>query len=274
VKVAKNEFETFRSEAAALDAQKAAEKARRYMERSRRRLFESAFLRRRTSRAISLPLSVGLHVVLLGAVVLVPLLTSQEMPVPGNPPVECDFFPIIKPPPPPPAAGRGNGSSKAKPSTIPSKPDNPDLTVPTHVTEIKPILDPLDVGGSWNPFAVEGGFGTGQHYVPLYRNTVDKQHETKAVHRVGGFIKPPRRTHYVAPVYPKLALDVKVQGSVRINCTIDEMGRVVNMRVIQSIPLLDEAAMAAVKQWEYNPTLLNGVPVSVSMEVTVDFRIR
>jgi protein TonB len=65
-----------------------------------------------------------------------------------------------------------------------------------------------------------------------------------------------------------------VQGLVVIRAVIGPTGHVVEAHVLQSIPLLDEAALAAVRQWAYTPTLLNGVPVAVSMQVTVQFTLR
>ena len=58
-----------------------------------------------------------------------------------------------------------------------------------------------------------------------------------------------------------------------IEATIGVDGRVVNARILRSVPLLDDAALDAVRQWEYTPTLLNGVPVPVIMTVTVQFTL-
>jgi TonB family protein len=91
--------------------------------------------------------------------------------------------------------------------------------------------------------------------------------------RVGGEIKEPRRTRNVGPVYPEIAKAARVQGTVIMECTIGPDGKVVEIRVLRGIPLLDQAAIDAVKQWEYTPTLLNGVPVSVIMTVTVTFKL-
>ena len=75
-------------------------------------------------------------------------------------------------------------------------------------------------------------------------------------------------------MYPAIAQAARVQGIVIIEATISPAGRVLDASVLRSIPLLDAAALAAVKQWEYTPTLLNGVPVSVVMTVTVNFQLR
>jgi protein TonB len=65
-----------------------------------------------------------------------------------------------------------------------------------------------------------------------------------------------------------------VQGIVIIEATIGTDGRVTNARVLKSIPLLDQAALDAVKQWQYTPTMLNNVPVPVIMTVTVNFTLQ
>ena len=91
--------------------------------------------------------------------------------------------------------------------------------------------------------------------------------------RVGGNIKPPTKIKDVAPVYPPIAQSARVQGVVIIEATIGPNGQVQDARVLRSIPLLDQAALDAVKQWEFTPTLLNGVPVPVIMTVTVQFTL-
>jgi len=91
--------------------------------------------------------------------------------------------------------------------------------------------------------------------------------------RVGGAIAAPIRTRQVAPVYPPIAQSARVQGVVIVEALIDETGRVADVRILRSIPLLDQAAIDAVRQWEYTPVLLNGVPVPVIMTATVQFTL-
>ena len=91
--------------------------------------------------------------------------------------------------------------------------------------------------------------------------------------RVGGNIKQPTKTKDVRPVYPPIAQSARVQGVVIIEAVIGPNGRVTDARVLRSIPLLDAAALDAVRQWEFTPTLLNGVPVPVIMTVTVNFAL-
>ena len=71
-----------------------------------------------------------------------------------------------------------------------------------------------------------------------------------------------------------IAQITKVQGIVIVEATIGPNGKVQDAKVLRSHPLLEAAALDAVRQWEFTPTLLNGSPVSVVMTVTVDFRLR
>jgi protein TonB len=92
--------------------------------------------------------------------------------------------------------------------------------------------------------------------------------------RVGGSIKEPQKIRHVAPVYPAIAQAAGVQGTVILETVIGEDGRVRNLRVLRPVPLLDEAAVNAVRQWQFTPTLLNGEPVPVVMTVTVTFTLQ
>ena len=90
--------------------------------------------------------------------------------------------------------------------------------------------------------------------------------------RIGGQIKPPTKVKDVKPVYPAIAQSARVAGAVTIEATIGEDGKVIDAKVVRSVPLLDQAALDAVQQWEYMPTLLNGVPVPVLVTVTINFK--
>ena len=92
--------------------------------------------------------------------------------------------------------------------------------------------------------------------------------------RVGGDIKTPTKIQHVNPVYPPEAQDAKVSGMVIIEATINAEGSVEVAKVLRSIPMLDQAALDAVKQWRFTPTLLNGAPVPVIMTVTVNFTLQ
>ena len=90
--------------------------------------------------------------------------------------------------------------------------------------------------------------------------------------RVGGKIKAPTKIKDVKPVYPAIAQSARVAGAVVIEATIGPDGKVIDAKVLRSVPLLDQAALDAVRQWEYTPTLLNGVPVPVRVTVTINFK--
>jgi TonB family protein len=91
--------------------------------------------------------------------------------------------------------------------------------------------------------------------------------------RVSGAVKAPTQISKVQPVYPPIALSSRVSGVVILEALIGVDGRVSDAKVLRSIPLLDQAALDAVRQWAYTPTLLNGVPVPIVMTVTVTFML-
>jgi len=97
--------------------------------------------------------------------------------------------------------------------------------------------------------------------------------QPKAPVRLHSGIKPPQRLVGIPPVYPMAARAAHKEGLVILEATIDEQGNVTETRLLRSIPLLDEAAVAAVRQWKFSPTLLNGVPVPIVMTVTVNFTL-
>jgi len=92
------------------------------------------------------------------------------------------------------------------------------------------------------------------------------------VYRVGAGIEPPRRDG-VAQV-PAEARLLGVEGSVRVEVVIDGSGAVTDARVVRSIPLLDDEALRAVRQWRFTPTVVDGKAVPVRMEVVVNFSLR
>lgn len=89
--------------------------------------------------------------------------------------------------------------------------------------------------------------------------------------RVGGTIKTPMKVRDLKPAYPPDALAAKVSGIVILEITIGTDGSVTDAKVLRGQPLLNDAALGAVRQWQYAPTLLNGVPVPVIMTATVTF---
>jgi protein TonB len=91
--------------------------------------------------------------------------------------------------------------------------------------------------------------------------------------RIGGNVRPPRLIHDVKPVYPHLAVISRISGTVRIEAILTREGAVQSLRVVSGHPLLVKAAVDAVRQWRYKPTLLNGVPTEVALAIDVNFTL-
>ena len=98
--------------------------------------------------------------------------------------------------------------------------------------------------------------------------------ESAGPRRVGGGIKPPRKIKDVKPVFPPGVLADQMRGTVIIEATIGVDGKVQSANVLHSVPALDRAALDAVRQWEYAPSLLDGRPVAVVFTVIVNFLIQ
>ncbi|HRU33623.1 MAG TPA: energy transducer TonB, partial [Candidatus Paceibacterota bacterium] len=92
--------------------------------------------------------------------------------------------------------------------------------------------------------------------------------------RAIGEIKQPKLIHRVEPIYPEIARQARVEGVVILECTTDIYGRVQTVKVLRSVPLLDQAAIDAVKQWVYEPMVINGRPRGVIFTVTLTFKLK
>ena len=144
------------------------------------------------------------------------------------------------------------------------------------VTETRVYLSYTVTNGSWGVRIAdsEPQGVTGQGNVAIFPASMTGGPDATGAFRIGGVLQPPKKTMDVVPQYPAVAQAAKVQGVVIIEVRIDERGNVSETRVLRSIPLLDAAALDAVKQWKYAPTLMNGVPVPVIMTLTVNFTLR
>jgi periplasmic protein TonB len=89
-----------------------------------------------------------------------------------------------------------------------------------------------------------------------------------------GYVEPPKLLQSVDPVYPEVARTAMVQGVVILSVKTDEKGHVADVMVLRSIPLLDQAAIDAVRQWVYEPKIIDGKAVSVVFTVTVRFQLK
>ena len=91
--------------------------------------------------------------------------------------------------------------------------------------------------------------------------------------RVGGGVQAQKLIEQKAPEYPPLAKEARIQGTVRFNALINKEGRLTDVQLVSGHPLLAPAALAAVKEWVYQPTMLSGKPVEVITQVDVNFTL-
>ncbi|HVR69997.1 MAG TPA: energy transducer TonB [Vicinamibacteria bacterium] len=259
---------------------------------------------RRAKRGLILPVSIAIHTVVLVAVVVLPLMSWGELPEPDPGAVRAFFVesapvaPPPPPPPPPPAAPRAATRPRVeRPKVkVETLTEAPRFTAPV---EVPPRIDDpgVDIGGSdlgvagGEPGGVAGGVAGGVQGgviggvvggvlggVPEPEATPPPPPPTqppapKGPVRVGGQIKEPTKVRNVPPAYPDIAKQARVQGVVVLEAVISPSGEVTNVRVMRGVPLLNDAATNAVRQWRYTPTMLNGQPVSLVMTVTVNFRL-
>jgi periplasmic protein TonB len=221
----------------------------------------------------TLPLSIGVHVVLVGALIVIPLVAPAVLPAPATAAILAFASPSVTPPPPPPAPVRA--AQTEQPKSVINQTAAP-LEPPTDIAPERPVqgntqlLSAIENSGATVPESengIPGGFGPPSPPPP-------RTEAPSAIVRPGGNIRPPTKIKDVKPIYPMIAQITQVQGIVIVEATIGPNGKVQDAKVLRSHPLLEAAALDAVRQWEFTPTLLNGSPVSVVMTVTVDFRLR
>jgi protein TonB len=218
-----------------------------------------------------LPLSIAAHGAIAFLVLVMPLTAAGDLPIPGPPSGIVRFVKIT--PPPVPVERR---SSPAAP--VERQPRDAPTFAPSEIGAERPEPPPSGPPGPAidgalpEGFGVDGAWGGVTPAPPPPPPPPPPVAEPRPV-RAGGNIREPKKIVDVAPVYPRIAQDAQVQGVVILEAIIGTDGRVDRVRVLRSIPLLDEAAVAAVKQWRYTPTLLNGMPVPVLMTITVNFRL-
>jgi periplasmic protein TonB len=220
----------------------------------------------------TLPLSIAVHVVLVGALIVIPLVAPVALPAPATA-VILAFASVAPPPPPPPAPVRA--TQIEQPKSIITQAAAPlearaDIAPEHQTPETTQLLSTVEGSGATVPGAEIGIPGSPGPLPP----PPPKTEAPSGPVRPGGNVKPPTKIKDVKPIYPVIAQISKVEGIVIIEATIGPNGKVQDAKVLRSHPLLEGAALDAVRQWEFTPTLLNGSPVSVVMTVTVDFRLR
>jgi periplasmic protein TonB len=231
---------------------------------------------------VPLAISWAVHTLGIGAVVVLPLLFATAH-LPVVPKEVLTYVTVAVPPPPPPAAAPTPAPAVKRPSPRPTPTPRPaPVVVPR---ELPPSIEVADDDESASDFdgldgiagGVEGGVpggvlggiigGITQEIAP------PPPPAPRAAVRTGGQIQAPALVKRVAPVYPPLAARAKVEGVVILEATVGRDGRVEDVEVLRSVPLLDRSAIDAVRQWVYNPLLLNGQAERFILTVTVSFNV-
>lgn len=217
------------------------------------------------------PISVGTHVVAAVFAFIIPLAADSALPVPA--PLRAIYVAAKVVPPPveavlvaPPRADR---SAAPTPGFAPA-----DISVQRD-------SEPASTGGEVSPGPPSGSFPAATGALPAGIGTAvvsgPPPPPPVAIPSqplpVGGAIRAPRKILDVTPAYPEMARAARVQGLVILEAVISQTGAVERVRVLRSQPLLDAAAVEAVRGWRYTPTLLNNVPVSVLITITLNFRL-
>jgi len=208
----------------------------------------------------TVPVSLLSHSVIVFGVVVVPLLATDVLPAPWQPMEEFILAGPTPPPPPPPPRRIEEAMPAADPDLAPTE-------APEGVSPERPV-EPR------KPFEYTTGIVGGDENVDrILAPPPEVIAAPPEPVRVGGTIRQPQKVRNVDPVYPQLAILSRIEDVVIIEATIGQDGKLMDARVLRGHQMLQQAALVAVRQWEFTPTLLNGVPVPVIMTVTVRFTL-
>lgn len=219
----------------------------------------------------SVAASIAAHTALLGVVVVLPIVRAESLPDPATSPNKAFFVEpslVAAPPPPPPPAPVRSATAPRIEAPRPSTTLQAPVEVPAVIEPEQTLASGLEGGV---PGGVEGGVPGG--VVGGVVGGLAEAPPPPTVVRVGGTVREPRKLKNVSPEYPELARQGRIQGTVVLEATIGPDGRVADVKVLRSVPLLDTAAVTAVRQWVYTPTLFGGVPVAAIMTVTLTFQL-
>jgi periplasmic protein TonB len=243
-------------------------------------MLETPFCKPARRSPLDWGVSLVLHIVILTFVVLIPLYYTQSLDLRAF----TTTFLVGPPPPPPPAAPPAQKIVRSAPTErlLKSGKLMSPVVIPKQIAMLKeaPISETNTdgvIGGV--PGGIPGGSAggvlggiIGGAAKSVFASPAPPP-PTKRIVQVGGQVKPPRALLQSDPVYPPIARATHVQGTVRIEAIIDEEGNVVQAHVIDGPALLLASALQAVTQWKYQPTLLNGQPVSIQMTVYVNYHL-
>ena len=222
---------------------------------------------------------VGHGVIILGVAAASVFVSTNVLPAV---PDMMAFVATAPPPPPPPPPPQLRRSSPAKPQPVPvSTRAAAPVEAPSSIVAEPFVLSTADEegieGGVEGGIAggIPGGIVGGLLAAPAPLPPPPPPAETRLTPvRVGGQVNTPALVHRVEPVYPAIAVQAKVTGTVILEATVNSEGRVEHVRVLRSVGLLDAAAIDAVKQWRYSPLVLNGISTPFILTVTLTFSLK
>ena len=217
-------------------------------------------------------ISVAAHSGLAAALTVLPLFSDEALPDRAAAVAEV-VGPILSLPPPPPPVLR---VGRHRPAAGPRRADADQRLVPP--TAIPEAID--DRGTTLlDDTVVRDGIGVGDGAGDGVVGSVMGDLPTRTppppprVVRISSGLLAPRLVRRVEPVYPPLAAAAHVTSSVVLEAEVDPRGQVTRVEVERGHPLFDAAAVGAVRQWRYEPLLLNGVPTAFILTVTIRFEL-
>jgi periplasmic protein TonB len=231
----------------------------------------------RSSRALGPgAFSLAVHAIVVAAVIVLPLFVSEGVLPATSDAVRAFFVPpaevaLPPPPPPPPAAG----ARALKPAPVAPRPaEAASFLAPIEVPELVQPEESLDFGVEGGvPGGVEGGVPGGVIGGIVGGLPAEPPPAAAPPVRVGGMIRTPKLLNRVKPDYPLLAVAARTAATLVIEAVVGADGRVQTVTVLRGQPIFDQAALDAVKQWRYEPLLLNGVPRPFVVSITLVFHI-
>src|SRR5262245_3124285 len=234
---------------------------------------EDAARRRRSTVTLSLVA----HALLVTGLILVPLLLFEPaLPEVGDAVRAFFVMPRDVPPPPPPPPPPAPGPRPARVTATPQASPPPTAFVaPIEVPDqLEVETQSLDLGIEGGvPGGVEGGVPGGVVGGVVGGLPAAPPPPAKVV-RIGGLVVAPKLIHRVEPRYPALAVEARAQAAIIVEAHVDRNGHIKNITILRGHPLFDEEVLAAVKQWRYQPLLLNGEPTEFLLTVTLFFKVQ
>lgn len=103
-----------------------------------------------------------------------------------------------------------------------------------------------------------------------FKKTIERLHPV----RLSTAFVTPQKIKDVQPIYPEIALQSKIEGTVDVETIVDSTGHVADQRVVRGVPELNDAALQAISQWEFTPPRLNGEPTAIIFTCAVTFKVR